>query len=147
MTLKEMDGLIVHAQHENGFWDCCTIQVGDWINIMDPPFKKYAYLITHTGIKTNTSVTAAENKTSEPLISSVDKVNPVPVAPPAVSELVDVKYAKCVFGKLGVFYYKGNGANLERSTSLNFFGEHGGIVNIGLYRLDSANGLGCAVNE
>ena len=86
MTLKEMDGLIVHAQHENGFWDCCTIQVGDWINIMDPPFKKYAYLITHTGIKTNTSVTAAENKTSEPLISSVDKVNPVPVSPPVFSE-------------------------------------------------------------
>ena len=86
MTLEEMDDLIIQVQHENGFWDCCTIQVGDYEDFMDYYFKKYAYLITHTGIKTNTSVTAAENKTSEPLTSSVDKLSPVPVSPPVFSE-------------------------------------------------------------
>ena len=78
MTLNEMNGSIIQAHFENGVKKCCHFKVGNWKSMMEHFDSLMEWMsggITHnTAIKTDISVTAADNTTNMPLTSSVDKL-------------------------------------------------------------------------
>ena len=136
MTLKEMNGLIIQARLltplNTIILDCCVFRVGNWKNMMEKFDETFVSKTNNTAINTDIPVTAAGNKNSVSLTSSVDNTTPL-----------SVTYAKCDLANLGHLFFKGIGTRL---VIREFINKKQGVLNLDLYGSHTMKPKSCRKN-
>ena len=145
--LMNMFDLTIAMRFKNGRMQCCEIKTGPQyesdIDYFIEYYANYTAVASTTSNLTNSRVAMniVDERNKVHVNTTVSKTSTVL----ATQKDVDYTYARCSFGNLGFFYYKGNGANLVRSSYFRsyFTEEETGIVNMELYGPHSNGHYGC----